>query len=184
MMSKLLHVFMGVAAAATLLLASSAQAAEEKVLNVYNWSDYIGEHTNENFTKALQPLVEFNVNWAKNAYVLGFAVAELAFAKNNAPNRNAHYDTGAAMSQLTTEATSRGIFVHQMAGFDADTAREVFEIPSGWDAIAAFAMGYPGDPASLPQPYRDRETAPRVRKPIREFVMNGKWGHTADFISK
>jgi nitroreductase len=139
---------------------------------------------NENFTKALQPLVEFNVNWAKNAYVLGFAVAELAFAKNNAPNRNAHYDTGAAMSQLTTEATSRGIFVHQMAGFDADTAREVFEIPSGWDAIAAFAMGYPGDPASLPQPYRDRETAPRVRKPIREFVMNGKWGHTANFILK
>jgi nitroreductase len=139
---------------------------------------------NENFTKALQPLVEFNVNWAKNAYALGFAVAELAFAKNKTPNRNAHYDTGAAMSQLTTEATSRGIFVHQMAGFDPDTAREVFEIPSGWDAIAAFAMGYPGDPALLPQPYRDRETAPRVRKPIREFVMNGKWGHTANFILK
>jgi nitroreductase len=139
---------------------------------------------NENFSKALQPLVEFNANWAKNAYVLGFAVAELAFAKNSAPNRNAHYDTGAAMSQLTTEATSRGIFVHQMAGFDPDTAREVFEIPTGWDAIAAFAMGYPGDPASLPQPYRDRETAPRVRKPIREFVMNGKWGHTANFILK
>jgi len=139
---------------------------------------------NENFSKALQPLVEFNANWAKNAYVLGFAVAELAFAKNNTPNRNAHYDTGAAMSQLTTEATSRGIFVHQMAGFDPDTAREVFEIPSGWDAIAAFSMGYPGDPASLPQPYRDRETAPRVRKPIREFVMNVKWGHTANFILK
>ena len=139
---------------------------------------------NENFTKALQPLVEFNANWAKNAYVLGFAVAELAFARNNTPNRNAHYDTGAAMSQLTTEATSRGILVHQMAGFDPDTAREVFEIPAGWDAIAAFAMGYPGDPASLPQPYRDRETAPRVRKPIREFVMSGKWSHTADFILK
>ncbi len=137
-----------------------------------------------NFTKALQPLVEFNANWAKNAYVLGFAVVELAFAKNKTPNRNAHYDTGAAMSQLTTEATSRGIFVHQMAGFDPDTAREVFEIPSDWDAIAAFAMGYPGDPASLPQPYRDRETAPRVRKHIREFVMNGKWGHTANFILK
>jgi nitroreductase len=138
----------------------------------------------ENFTKALQPLVEFNVNWAKNAYVLGFAVTELAFARNNTPNRNAHYDTGAAMSQLTTEATSRGILVHQVAGFDPDTAREVFEIPAGWDAIAAFAMGYPGDPASLPQPYRDRETAPRVRKPIREFVMSGKWSHTADFILK
>ena len=141
-------------------------------------------HDKEDFTKALQPLVEFNVGWAKHAAVLGFAVAELAFAKNQAANRNAQYDTGAAMALLSVEATSRGLFVHQMAGFDPDTAREVFEIPAGWDAIAAFAIGYPGDPASLPQPYRDRETAPRARKPIREFVMSGKWGHTADFISK
>ena len=138
----------------------------------------------ENFTKALQPLVEFNANWAKHAYVLGFAISELAFAKNNAPNRNAQYDTGAAMAWLTVEATARGLFVHQMAGFDPETAREVFEIPAAWDAIAAFAIGHPGDPASLPQPYRDRESSPRKRKPIREFVMTGKWGHSADFISK
>ncbi len=61
MMSKLLHVFMGVAAAATLLLASSAQAAEEKVLNVYNWSDYIGEHTVEKFEKATGIKVNYDV---------------------------------------------------------------------------------------------------------------------------
>ena len=152
--------------------------------NEQPWAFLVATHNDqENFTKALQPLVEFNVNWAKHAYVLGFAVSELAFAKNNTPNRNAQYDTGAAMSQLTTEATSRGLLVHQMAGFDPDTARDVFEIPAGWEAIAAFAIGYPGDPASLPQPYRERETAPRIRKPIREFVMSGKWGHTADFIS-
>jgi len=138
----------------------------------------------EHFTKALQPLVEFNANWAKHAYVLGFAVSQLAFAKNQAPNRNAQYDTGAAMAMLSVEATSRGLFVHQMAGFDPETAREVFEIPVGWDAIAAFAIGHPGDPASLPQPYRERETAPRTRKPIRDFVMTGKWGNTSAFIPK
>lgn len=137
-----------------------------------------------NFSKALQPLVEFNVGWARHAWVLGFAVSELAFAKNKAPNRNAQYDTGAAMALLSMEATARGLFVHQMAGFDPETAREVFDIPAGWDAIAAFAAGYPGNPESLPQPLRDRETAPRSRKSIREFVMSGKWGHTASFISK
>jgi nitroreductase len=151
--------------------------------NEQPWSFIVAtKHDHANFTKALQPLVEFNVNWAKHAAVLGFAVSELAFAKNKAPNRNAQYDTGASMALLCIEAVSRGILVHQMAGFDPDTAREVFEIPAGWDAIAAFAMGYPGDPASLPQPYRDRETAPRVRKPISEFVMSGKWGHTPDFL--
>src|SRR5215467_12852342 len=141
------------------------------------------KHDHANFTKALQPLVEFNVNWAKHAAVLGFAVSELAFAKNKAPNRNAQYDTGASMALLSIEATARGLFVHQMAGFDPDTAREVFNIPAGFDAVAAFAIGYPGDPASLPQPLRDRELAPRARKPIREFVMTGQWGQPAPFVS-
>ena len=153
--------------------------------NEQPWAFIVATHGDqENFAKALQPLVEFNATWAKHAYVLGYAVSELAFAKNDTPNRNAQYDTGAAMSQLTTEATSRGIRVHQMAGFDPNTARDIFKIPAGWDAIAAFAMGYPGDPASLPEPYRQRETLPRVRKPIREFVMTGTWGQTAEFITK
>jgi nitroreductase len=137
----------------------------------------------ENFAKALQPLVEFNVNWAKHAAALGFAVCELAFAKNNAPNRNAQYDTGAAMALLSIEATAHGLFVHQMAGFDPETAREVFNIPAGFEAMAAFAIGYPGDPASLPQPLRDRELAPRSRKPIRDLVMTGQWGQPAPFVS-
>jgi len=138
----------------------------------------------ENFAKMLSVLVEFNVSWAKQAPVLALAVAELAFAKNNAPNRNAQYDTGAATALLSVEATSHGLAVHQMAGFDPDKARQVFEIPAGWDAIAAIAIGYPGDPESLPQPLRDRELAPRVRKPLGKFVMTGRWGHTSPFVSK
>jgi len=138
----------------------------------------------ENFEKMLSVLVEFNANWAKNAPVLALAIAELAFAKNNAPNRNAQYDTGAATALLSVEATARGLAVHQMAGFDPDKARQVFEIPAGWDAIAAIAIGYPGDPESLPQPLRDRELAPRVRKPLSTFVMTGRWGHTSPFVSK
>ena len=139
---------------------------------------------NENFEKMLSVLVEFNANWAKGAPVLAIAVAELAFAKNNAPNRNAQYDTGAASALLSVEATAQELAVHQMAGFDPAKARLVFGIPAGWEAIAALAIGYPGDPASLPQPLKDREMAPRTRKPIAEFVMAGQWGHTAPFATK
>lgn len=135
----------------------------------------------ENFAKALGSLVEFNANWARQAPVLVIAVAELAFAKNNAPNRNAFYDVGAASLQLSIEATARGLVVHQMAGFDPETAKEAFNIPQGWEPIAAMAIGYPGNASSLPEPYQTREKAPRTRKPIREFVMSGEWGHTAEF---
>jgi len=138
----------------------------------------------DSFAKMLGVLVEFNANWAKSAPVLAIAVAKLSFANNNAPNRNAQYDTGAATALLSMEATAHGLAVHQMAGFDPDKAREVFGIPAGWEAIAAIAIGYPGDPASLPQPLKDREMAPRTRKPIAEFVLAGHWGHTASFAKK
>jgi nitroreductase len=138
----------------------------------------------DSFANTLSVLVEFNAGWAKRAPALAIAVAELAFANNNAPNRNAQYDTGAATALLSVEATAHGLAVHQMAGFDPEKARQLFGIPAGWEAIAALAIGYPGDPDSLPQPLKDRELAPRTRKPIAEFVMAGHWGHTAPFATK
>lgn len=153
--------------------------------NEQPWAFVVGTKEDPaTFGKILGTLVEFNQNWAKHAPVLVLAVSELAFARNKNPNRNAFYDTGAAVSQLTTEATSRGLFVHQMAGFDAHKAIETFQIPPDWEPIAVFTIGYPGDPQSLPQPLRDRELAPRKRKSIAEFIMSGQWGHSAAFVNK
>jgi nitroreductase len=137
----------------------------------------------ENFDKILSVLVAFNAGWAKEASALAIAVAELKFANGN-PNRNAYYDVGAASLQLSIEATTRGLVVHQMAGYDHEKARQVFHIPADWDAIAVIAIGHPGDPKSLPAPLNEREVAPRSRKPLSSFVMTGKWGHTAPFITK
>ena len=66
-----------------------------------------------------------------------------------------------------------------MAGFDTDKARTTFHIPEDWHPVAAIAIGYPGDPQSLPDKLRERELGPRVRKPLSEFVMSDTWGHTA-----
>lgn len=150
--------------------------------NEQPWTYFVAtKDDQENFEEMLSVLVEFNAGWAKSAPVLALAVAKLTFAKNNAPNRNAFYDTGAASALLSVEATAQALAVHQMAGFDPEKAHQVFAIPPGWEPIAALAIGYPGDPASLPPPLKDRELAPRTRKPIAEFVMAGQWGHTAPF---
>lgn len=153
--------------------------------NEQPWTFIVGTKDDpENHAKVLSTLVEFNQAWAKHAPVLVIAVSEMEFARNKTPNRNAFYDTGAAVAHLTAEATSRGLFVHQMAGFDPHKAVEVFHIPKGWEPIAAFAIGYPGDPNSLPEKLRERELAPRSRKPISEFVMSGEWGHSAPFLTQ
>jgi nitroreductase len=138
----------------------------------------------ENFAKMLSILVEFNVGWAKHAAVLVLSVAHLKTQKDGAPNHLALHDVGSASAQLTFEAVSCGLLVHQMAGYDGDKARQVFAIPQDWAPVAAMAIGYPGDPQSLPEKLRQREVAPRMRKPLTEFVMTGGWGHTASFVSK
>lgn len=137
----------------------------------------------ENFAKTVSVLVEFNAAWAKEAPALMIAVSRLNF-QNGTPNRNAFYDTGAATALLSVEATARGLAVHQMAGFDPAKAKQVFEIPEDCQPIAAIAIGYPGDPESLTQKLRDREVAPRTRKPLTEFVMSGRWGHTSPIVSQ
>ena len=138
----------------------------------------------ENFAKSLSVLVEFNASWAKEAAALVLAVSSLKFRANGTPNRNAFYDTGAATALLSMEATHRGLAVHQMAGFDPAKAKQVFGIPEDWEPIAAMAIGYPGHPDALSEKLRDREIAPRTRKPLSEFVMSGHWGHTSPIVSR
>jgi nitroreductase len=153
--------------------------------NEQPWAFIVGTKNDpETHDKVLSTLVEFNQAWAKHAPVLAIAVSQMEFARNKTPNRNAFYDTGSAVAYLTAEATSRGLFVHQMAGFDPHKAIEMFHIPKGWEPIAVFAIGYPGDHNALPDKLRERELAPRSRKPISEFVMSSDWGHPARFLSE
>jgi len=137
----------------------------------------------ENFAKMLGVLVEFNAGWAKQAPVLALSVAHTKTNRDGKPNRVALHDVGSATAQLTFEANARGLLVHQMAGFDADKARQTFAIPPDWEPVAALAVGYPGNPEALPDKLRERELAPRTRKPMGEFVMTGRWGHTAPFVA-
>jgi nitroreductase len=152
--------------------------------NEQPWAYLVATKDNpEDFAKMLSVLVEFNAGWAKNAPVLLLAASRLKFSNGN-PNRNAFYDTGAATALLSVEATARGLALHQMAGFDPAKAKQVFEIPADCEAIAAIALGYPGNPNSLSQKLQDREVAPRTRKALAEFVMSGRWGHTSPIVAR
>ncbi|MGH9330641.1 MAG: nitroreductase family protein, partial [Vicinamibacterales bacterium] len=83
---------------------------------------------------------------------------------------------GLSMSMLLVEATSRGLFVHQMAGYDAQKAREACGVPEGFEPVAAFVIGYPGPLERLDERNRGRETAPRTRRPVSGSAFLGRWG--------
>jgi nitroreductase len=131
------------------------------------------------FAKMLDCLVEGNRAWAKAAPVLMVSVAHRTLTRNGNPNPHAWHDVGLASAMLTLQATADGLAVHQMAGILPDRVRETYGVPADWDPVAGLAVGYPGDPDSLPDPLRQRELAPRTRKPLAEFIFADAWGHPA-----
>jgi nitroreductase len=138
----------------------------------------------EQFQQVLSCLVEFNQIWAKAAPVLALGIASLTSARDGQVNRAAVHDLGLAAGNLLVEATARGLVVHQMLGLFPDKARQVFDIPEGFEAWTAIAIGYRGDPMSLPDALRERERRPRQRKPLSQFVFSGKWGSPSPLVLK
>jgi len=151
--------------------------------NAQPWYFLVGTKDDpENYNRVLHTFVEFNQSWAKQAPVLALSVAKLTF-DDGKPNRHAFHDVGQSAANLTTQAEELGLSVHQMAGIDPEKARKVFHIPADYEAVAGIALGYAGDPASLPDELRKRELAPRQRKPLDSFVFTGQWGKSSPLVS-
>jgi nitroreductase len=128
-------------------------------------------------------LMDLNIRWARHAPVLIMVVAKQYTDRDGNPSSRALYDAGLAVGSLTFEAGARGVAVHQMGGFHTDKAREAFAIPDGYEPVAVLALGYEGDPETLPEDLRERERAPRTRKAMHEFVFADEWGKPSPLVT-
>ena len=128
-------------------------------------------------------LLEGNRAWAREAPILALGCIRKAFTRNERPNRVAQHDLGLASASLTFEATSRGVYVHQMAGILPDKAREVFAIPDAFEAVTALALGYRAEPGDGARELHARDERERTRRPLRDFVFCVNWGEPGlDFV--
>ncbi len=148
--------------------------------NEQPWRFLVGRRGDETYQKIFNALVEFNQSWAKSAPVLVLSVAKNVFTNNGKPNAYGMHDTGAASATLALQATAIGLHTHSMAGFDREQVRASFAIPSDYEIGAVTAIGYFGDPASLPEYLQKMEVSPRQRKPLEEFVFSD-WEKPAQF---
>lgn len=151
--------------------------------NEQPWSFIVASREEpEEFEKLLSCLVDANQEWAKAAPVLVLGVVSLRFARNGKENRAAVHDLGLAAANIVFEATARGLFVHQMIGILPDKAHEVYGIPENSQAWTAMAIGYKGDPATLPDKLKERDLTPRRRKPLHQIVFAGRWGDPSPLV--
>ena len=90
---------------------------------------------------------------------------------------------GLGLENLALQATSMGLAVHMMAGFDAEKTRETYDIPESAAPTTALAVGYPGSPDDLSDDMREQENAPRQRKPLNTFVFSGNWANPSALLA-
>jgi nitroreductase len=131
----------------------------------------------ETYAALLAAADPVNQRWAQHAPVLVLVAASPMLARTGRPNQSAWYDAGQAVGFLTLQATSMGLSLRQMEGFDRAAAAAACGMPPEFEAGVLIALGYAGEPTQLAHE-RDRaaETQPRMRRPIGEFVYEGSWG--------
>jgi nitroreductase len=143
------------------------------------WRMVVGVHGDDVWPVVLGCLNEKNQAWCRHVPVLGIAIAQTL--RDDKPLKTGPFDLGQAMADLTVQATTEGLYVHQMAGFSEEAARDAFAVPAGFTPWTAFAIGSLGHPETLPDDLKARELAPRHRHPLAERVFGRRFGEPRPF---
>ena len=132
--------------------------------------------TPEAFDALIRTLLPNNEGWARHAPVLILVAIRTMLNRTGGQNQHAWYDAGQAVGYLTLQATSLGLSIRQMEGFDRDAARAACAVPGDFDPIVVMAVGYTGDPGALvTERHRVAEVQPRERQPVSDFVFEAVW---------
>jgi nitroreductase len=161
---------------ATLMTLFEAARWAPSSFNSQPWRFLYARRGTPDWDRFLGLLNEFNQSWASRAAALVIVVSNSVMqppgAAQPTPAYSHSFDTGAAWGQFALQATRLGWATHGMTGFDKERALAELNVPAGYRAEAAIAVGRRGDPASLPEKLRARE-APSGRLPLDEIVFQG-----------
>jgi len=140
--------------------------------NSQPWSFAVGFRGDAVFSMIIDSMVAGNALWGKNASAL---VASIAMTHNDEGTEFSHaiYDVGQAVAHFSVQATSQGLLVHQMAGFDPESLGDALGLDSHHRVVTLMTIGVLGDVADLPEKLQEREASPRVRKPLSDVVFRG-----------
>lgn len=124
---------------------------------------------------ALSPGLSRGNQWALKAPLLLVLVTRIEWDTRSNGLDYALFDCGLAAMSLTVEAESRGLRVHQMAGWGRDPLVETLKLPPGITPVVVIAVGYPGDLSDLEPELQAKELRPRSRKDHSEIWREDSW---------
>lgn len=152
-------------------LASALEAARwaPSASNTQPWRLVVARRGSTAHQTIVDALMGFNQTWAADAAAL--IVFAAAASLDGKPLPWAAYDTGQAAAHFTVQAHASGLHTHQMGGFDRAAIGEAFGFGDDVAAVTVMAVGALGDIDAAPEALRERELAPRTRRPIAETVV-------------
>ncbi len=153
-------------------LVSALEAARwaPSASNTQPWRFIVARRGTEAHATVFGSLIGFNQLWAGDAGALVVFVAETVRADGE-PQPWAVYDTGQAAAFFTVQAHAGGLATHQMGGFDRAALAAGLGLGDALQPIAVMAVGHLGDPAGADEKLREREAAPRTRRPLADTVI-------------
>ena len=152
--------------------------------NEQPWRFIVGLKGDGTWEKIYESLVEWNRQWAGRAPVLVMNIGKKFHDFRHLSNATYQYDTGQAVAMMIAEAVNQGLIGHQMGGFSAEKAIQLFDIPEDYQPISVSAFGYYGDPVLLPEDMQKSEFEDRQRRPLTETVFSEKFGRASGLFDQ
>jgi nitroreductase len=132
---------------------------------------YAIKEKNELYARLFDCLNDGNKAWVKTAPVIVLTCVKTVFEKTGKPNIWALHDLGLAIGNLTTQASLLDLYVHSMAGFSVDKAKQTFALPQDVQPVTMIAIGHLGGPDALSPALKSRELEVQQRKPLPELFL-------------
>jgi len=141
--------------------------------NEQPWRFILADRKNEaDFKTMLDVLVEKNREWAKNAAALVIVLSKKQLSKNERLNKHYMYDTASAVANLTFQANSLDLYVHQMGGYDAQSILEKYLVPNEYEPAVVLAIGRKAI-SDVEKTLTDLDVK---RNPLHEILFENKFG--------
>lgn len=142
--------------------------------NEQPWHFFITRKNEDaSYNQLFECINQSNKDWAMRAPVLVLGMYRVRSEHTGELNGKAQYDLGGAVANLTLEATSRGLFVHQIGGFNVKKTIETFQIPEEYQPFIVLAIGYNGASDILPDALKWKEETPQIRKNLSDIISKG-----------
>ncbi len=113
--------------------------------------------------------------WAKRAPAIIAVVTNNHWSMQLGERSYAPFEVGMATMALQIQAVSEGLYIHPIAGFNADQAKAVLEIEKDDSLLVLLILGYPGSEEGLSDAHRESEHSERNRLPLERIHAFDGW---------